>query len=477
MPSINKKSRILETYALILIDTVCLVVSYIAALFIRFMSAQEAFSQVHYTVGAFLLVIALLYSIMSEWNRGFFKRGSYVELVAVLKYNIVLSLAIATIVFLAGYGIYFSRLVFLIFAVINTILTYISHLFFKHFMSTYYKRGRGSDKVLAVTEMRYVNPIAESLVGHGDWYYNLSYIAIVDLELVEEEKRPSSVCGIPVIAGGKDLMEAATQTAIDAVFMYLPTTPALEARDIIASFEDMGIVCHFSMDIPEMNLSGKMAGEFAGYPVLTFTLQYLDYRRVIIKRMFDIVFGLLGLLFTLIITPFVALCIKIDSKGPVIFKQERIGKNGRRFKILKFRSMYIDAEQRKKELMADNQMNGLMFKIDDDPRITRVGKVIRKLSIDELPQFWNVLKGDMSMVGTRPPTVDEFEKYSVHYRRRLSITPGLTGLWQVSGRNDIKDFDEVVKLDLEYIENWSLSLDCKIILQTVGVVLFGRGAK
>jgi len=139
--------------------------------------------------------------------------------------------------------------------------------------------------------------------------------------------------------------------------------------------------------------------------------------------------------------------------------------------------MYIDAEERKKELMAQNEMNGLMFKMEKDPRITKVGDFIRKTSIDELPQFWNVVKGDMSLVGTRPPTVDEFEQYNIYYRRRLSITPGLTGMWQVSGRSDIKDFDEVVKLDLQYIDNWSIRKDIKILFQTVAVVLFRKGSK
>lgn len=145
--------------------------------------------------------------------------------------------------------------------------------------------------------------------------------------------------------------------------------------------------------------------------------------------------------------------------------------------MYKFRSMYIDAEERKKELMEQNEVQGLMFKMDKDPRITRVGNFIRKTSIDELPQFWNVLRGDMSLVGTRPPTVDEFEQYNIYYRRRLSITPGLTGMWQVSGRSDIRDFEDVVKLDLKYIDEWSLRQDVKILLQTVGVVLFRRGSK
>ncbi|MCR5598676.1 MAG: sugar transferase [Lachnospiraceae bacterium] len=184
-----------------------------------------------------------------------------------------------------------------------------------------------------------------------------------------------------------------------------------------------------------------------------------------------------GIIILLIFYPFVAIAIKLESKGPVIFKQERVGRSGRKFMMYKFRSMYVDAEERKKELYDKNEMEGLMFKMKDDPRITKVGRFLRKTSIDELPQFFNILKGDMSMVGTRPPTVDEYEKYNAHYRRRLSITPGLTGMWQVSGRSDITDFDEVVRLDLEYIDQWSLLLDCKILLQTVGVVLFGKGSK
>ena len=148
-----------------------------------------------------------------------------------------------------------------------------------------------------------------------------------------------------------------------------------------------------------------------------------------------------------------------------------------KFTFYKFRSMYKDAEARKKELMASNEVKGLMFKMEDDPRITKVGKFIRKTSIDELPQFWNVLRGDMSLVGTRPPTVDEFEHYEAKHKCRLSMTPGLTGLWQISGRSDIKDFDEVVRLDMQYIDNWSILKDIKILILTVKVVLTGRGSR
>ena len=180
---------------------------------------------------------------------------------------------------------------------------------------------------------------------------------------------------------------------------------------------------------------------------------------------------------TLALLPFIAIAIFIDNPGPVFFRQKRVGKNGRIFNIFKFRSMCRDAEQKKAELESGNEMEGLMFKLENDPRITRVGRFLRKTSLDEFPQFFNILAGDMSLVGTRPPTLDEYEQYDAHYKRRLSMKPGLTGMWQVSGRSDIKDFDEVVKLDLEYIDNWSMSLDIKILFKTIGAVLGHKGAR
>ena len=172
---------------------------------------------------------------------------------------------------------------------------------------------------------------------------------------------------------------------------------------------------------------------------------------------------------------FIAPAVKLESPGPLIFKQKRVGKNGRYFYIYKVRSMYQDAEARKAELMEKNEMKGFMFKMTDDPRITKVGKFIRSTSIDELPQFWNVLKGDMSLVGTRPPTVAEFKQYQGHHKRRLSMKPGITGMWQAYGRKTVSDFEEIVKMDLNYIDNWSIMLDIKILFKTVQSVLTTGG--
>jgi lipopolysaccharide/colanic/teichoic acid biosynthesis glycosyltransferase len=186
--------------------------------------------------------------------------------------------------------------------------------------------------------------------------------------------------------------------------------------------------------------------------------------------------GVVGTIFFLIIFPIVALAIKIDSPGPVIFNQKRIGKHGRIFRICKFRTMHPDAEKQLNELLIRNEMNVGMFKLSDDPRITRIGSWLRKTSIDEVPQFWNVLKGDMSLVGTRPPTLAEVEKYKTEHLKRIAAKPGMTGLWQVSGRNKITDFETVVELDYSYMENWRFTNDLKILLKTIWVVLKRKGA-
>lgn len=199
--------------------------------------------------------------------------------------------------------------------------------------------------------------------------------------------------------------------------------------------------------------------------------------------------GLLGCILTLIICIFIGPAIYIASPGSIFFSQERVGKNGKKFKMYKFRSMYLDAEERKAELMKDNKLgDGKMFKLDFDPRVignkvmpdgshkTGIGEFIRKTSLDEFPQFFNVLKGDMSVVGTRPPLISETNLYEYQHFARLAIKPGITGMWQVSGRSEIIDFDEVVKLDKYYIENWNLGLDIKILLKTVLVVVSNKGA-
>ena len=263
----------------------------------------------------------------------------------------------------------------------------------------------------------------------------------------------------------------------DFAFLCAPSYEKEEIMKIIDAFETMGAVCYERLPDKMPSKYYCKVYQIGHYPVVEYNIHKYPSGMLAMKRVMDIMGGIVGCLLTLILTLILGPLIKLDSPGPVFFSQTRIGKNGRKFKIWKFRSMYKDAEARLSSLAGANKMDGLMFKMDNDPRITRVGRFIRKTSLDEFPQFWNVLKGDMSLVGTRPPTEKEFLQYDGYYRRRLSMTPGLTGAWQVSGRSEITNFDDVVALDLDYIDHWSLWLDIKIILKTVEVIFTGKGAE
>lgn len=208
-----------------------------------------------------------------------------------------------------------------------------------------------------------------------------------------------------------------------------------------------------------------------GKPATVIRPHNLDYDQLLIKRAMDVLGALIGLLILAFLFPVTALAIKLDSQGPIFFRQQRVGKHGQEFSIVKFRTMREGAEYSLDELLEENSHKGPLFKMENDPRITKTGIVLRKYSLDELPQFWNVLKGEMSLVGTRPPTLREVSDYLPHHFRRISMRPGLSGAWQVSGRNEVEDFEDVVKLDVNYIKTWTPWRDLVIIAKTIAVVL------
>jgi exopolysaccharide biosynthesis polyprenyl glycosylphosphotransferase len=263
---------------------------------------------------------------------------------------------------------------------------------------------------------------------------------------------------------------------IDEVIFAVSGDASVDLKDYINVARQMGIEARILPSLWDLGSDRVKVEQFQGIPFLALHVNNFNAAGLMYKRILDIVGGLVGSLIFLTMYPIIAIAIKLDSPGPVLFKQERIGKNGRIFQLLKFRSMYQDAEKRKKELLAQNQMDGFMFKVDKDPRVTPVGRFLRKTSLDEFPQFVNVLKGEMSLVGTRPPTPDEVENYSYSHRRRISAKPGITGLWQISGRSKINDFEKVVELDCRYLESWRFWDDIKILFKTIFVVLRRKGA-
>ena len=293
---------------------------------------------------------------------------------------------------------------------------------------------------------------------------------IMEIEVVDEidiEGRPIS-----------ELIEALHKHSVSRVIFAGGRSHLDRLEEAIAACEVEGVEAWLIADFIRTSIARPDFDVFAGHPVLVFRTTPALSWRLLIKDVMDRLGALTGLILGAPLFVMIALAIKLTSRGPIFFRQARGGQHGRPFTMYKFRTMVSDAEMQREELARFNQMSGPVFKIDKDPRITRVGRFLRKTSFDELPQLWNVFKGEMSLVGPRPLPIYEVEKFETpSQRRRLSMKPGLTCLWQISGRNQIQSFDRWVQLDLEYIDNWSLWLDLKILVRTIPVVLFGWGAR
>lgn len=432
-------------------------------------------------------------------NINIYKRNRAYELYSIVKNSSLTYMTFLVLIVLLKSPILESRYIIVSGYGLWIIFSSISRYFLKRWITGYYTNSKIASIVGIITTSDMAQEFVENI--KKDWTMRISGIAILDEQfnisqdftdesenasggatVVKEKTKLESVCDIPVVADSESYIEWIRSAPLDEIFINLPYDSVLEIQDIVEELEDMGITVHLNIPMLENliseskfdNINCKM---YANTPMATFTPAEISSGWMIVKRAVDIVGGLVGCILSIPIIAITAIPLLIESPGPLIFKQERIGRNGRPFKIYKLRSMYVDAEERKAELMNQNKMDGLMFKVDNDPRITKVGKFIRKCSIDELPQFFNVVKGDMSLIGTRPPTAGEFNKYESHHKRRLSMRPGITGMWQVSGRSDIQDFEEVVKLDCEYIDNWSPMLDTKIFFKTIYVVLTHQGAE
>ena len=457
----------------VILDILCLQLAFILAYEIRVAKGIPYLNPLYENMAFVLVIFQLLVSFFGESFSGVLRRGFLIEMKCMIEHEICVMLLAVLYLFMSQQGVMYSRGAFTIMCTLYFFIAYAARIGWKKVIrSRKFAEGEKRSILIITTDAKAAN-VVKALRGDSYGTYHLAGVALLD-----KNKTGSMIQSVPVVAGADDVTAYIHKNWVDEVFFALPEHVDIPKK-IMKDCNRMGVVTH--VQLAALNELGKnqVVEEIAGYMVLSSSINIVSSWQLLVKRLMDIAGGLVGCIFTGIIYIFIAPIMKVKSPGPVFFSQVRMGKNGKPFKIYKFRSMYMDAEERKKELMEKNNIkDGLMFKMDDDPRIIKgIGHFIRKTSLDEFPQFWNILKGDMSIVGTRPPTMDEWDKYELHHRRRLAIKPGLTGMWQVSGRSEITDFEEVVELDTKYIEQWSIGLDIKILFKTVTVVFTGSGAK
>ncbi|MCA9740372.1 MAG: sugar transferase [Deferribacteres bacterium] len=334
-------------------------------------------------------------------------------------------------------------------------------------------KGFNHAKVLIVGTSDLARRFVESAGSYEPWG-----IDVVGFLAEDESKVGTRISKSKVIGTFKDLEFVLHSNYIDEVIFATDIKHFAEVEEMFKKCRLEGVQARVISSILKDFVSSMTVDIKYGYPILTYSPFKAKDWQLLLKRVIDIAISSILLIpFTLVILPVVSALIKLTSEGPIFYRWQVMGANKRRFIGYKFRTMYINADEIKKQLMEQNEMSGPVFKMERDPRITPVGRFLRKLSIDELPQLWSVLKGDMSLVGPRPPLQSEVEHFESWHRRKLSVKPGITCLWQINGRSQISDFNEWVKLDLEYIDNWSLWLDMKILFKTIPVVLLGIGAR
>lgn len=469
----------------IFIDFAAIVFSFILAMLAKFASLQSTEFITGRWYGATLVIFAYLIVIMFyQPGKSLMERSPWNEFKNVFLVNMYMAFVLAFILYLSKLGGQSSRTFYLLFFFFDCFCMDLGRLFCKYLLVSHYQKPENRKKLLIYANRSNVSNVFRKFGNSVSYDCDVVAIALIDIDEKDGENAKEELNLIEKSDKGNymtvsrdSVAEFLKKQVIDEALISLPDSSRTYIDSLISRLETLGIVAHVTVNTFGLSEREKVISKFGGERVLTYCSRVFEPSELSFKRLVDIIGGIVGAFLTILLGIIIAPAIYIESPGPVIFKQTRVGRNGRLFSIYKFRSMYMDAEERKKELMSKNQMNGLMFKLKDDPRITKVGKFIRKTSIDEFPQFFNVLKGDMSLVGTRPPTMDEFMKYEEHHKRRLSLKPGITGLWQVTGRNEIQDFEDVVSLDLKYIDNWSIWSDVRILIQTVIVVLLRKGAE
>ena len=463
----QQQVRVINNFLMILDALAILLGGYVAYILRRFLSEGHWNIKIEPFLFSVGLVIMVNNYIMGRIGLYSDRRPtSYFNiLISVFKAIVIDFLILGAAIFMFKIT-YYSRAFFLFFASFSYLFIVIERFLVQTYLEKFARKRLHARNLIVVGDEKRGKIVAEALEKQLSWGHKI--LGRLTLESESSSK--------DVIGQLKDLPKILLKLPVDEVIFALGGQRDIKLSQYLDLCRKMGIEARILPALWSPESPSLCAETIQGIPFLTLGVTKINAAGLLYKRILDIIGGLVGTFLFLLMYPFVAIAIKLDSPGPVLFKQKRVGQHGRTFTLYKFRTMYVDAEERKKELMAQNIMKGPMFKIENDPRITRVGRFLRKTSLDEFPQFINVLKGEMSLVGTRPPTLEEVEKYELWHWRRLTLKPGITGLWQISGRSKITDFDKIVELDCKYLENWKFRDDIKIILKTIWVILKRKGA-
>lgn len=464
----------------ILLDMVSMFLSLIAAYYVYIPTDFNLTGSPEYLLLLFgMPVLDFLVIVLGSTMNEVQKRGMFAEFCATVKNTAMVFAIEALIFFVVKMGGFYSRKNFLYSCSIYFVVSFATRCLYKWYYVRHVVPNSGSSLLIVAAKKDL--PGLEKQIREGQYStYRLAGVILADGDQGDTK--------LKVVSGFAQADSWIRKNWVDEVLFLLP--PEAETLELAQAVASMGITVHLNLGFLSSLLGGTKTVEVLGeYDVLTAFRNRIGFGAAAVKRLTDIVGGLVGCLFTGILTLFIGPAIYIASPGPIFYTQERIGRNGKVFKMYKFRSMVPNADEVKKQYLKENRVSGgYMFKLDWDPRIignkilpdgtkkTGIGEFIRKTSLDEFPQFLNVLKGDMSLVGTRPPTKDEWAIYEDHHRARMAMRPGITGMWQVSGRSNITDFEEIVRLDTKYIDQWSLGLDFKILVKTVLVVLKHEGS-
>ena len=460
----------------IIIDLICLELAFLFAYWIRHGMESNPYSiSIYRNEVLMLILIQILVAIFTKNFKNVLRRGFYQEFIATFKQVLLVTLFSIAYLFALKESMFCSLMTMLLSGGLCFVLSYPIRLLWKGIVKARFHYKVRNRALLIITTSERAEAAVKTIEDRNYHDYVMTGLVLLDTDAAGTQ-----VAGVDVVANASNVVSYVCRSWVDELYIDVDRANHLP-QSMLDAFNEMGVTVHIKLQGLENPYHRvQYVEKMVGVTVMTFAINDISPAGMIVKRLIDILGGLVGCIFTLIIMLFVGPMIKLKSPGgPVIFSQKRVGQNGKYFKMYKFRSMYPDAEERKKELMSQNEVaDGMMFKMENDPRIIKgIGHFIRKTSLDEFPQFFNVLKGDMSLVGTRPPTIDEWEKYDLHHRLRMAMRPGITGMWQVSGRSDIKEFEEVVKLDAEYIAKWNVGLDIKIMFKTIAQVFKGDGAR